>query len=162
MDPVRFDALTLGVGAEPSRRGLLRLVGTGAMAALVSALNRPEGVGALCKSDGGKCRRGPECCSGTCQGKKKKKRRCRAAPGALGCTIDDPYATPCPNSSDPNHFCWVTLANKPFCGTSLQCFACASDDDCVSQFGNASARCVKFGPEAGCQAYNNRSCIVFP
>jgi hypothetical protein len=160
MDPVRFDALTLAVGAAPTRRGLLRLAGTGVIASLLTALGRDD-AGAVCKGDGARCRRGPECCSGTCQGKKKK-RRCRAAPGALGCTIEDPYATPCPNSSDPNHFCWVTLANKPLCGRALQCFACASDDDCVFQFGNATARCVKNPPEAGCQAYNNRSCVVFP
>jgi hypothetical protein len=161
MNQVHFDALTLAAASAPSRRGLLRLAAAGALAALLTALGRPGDTAAACKSDGAKCRRGPECCSGTCQGKKKK-RRCRSAPGALGCTIDDPYATSCPNSSDPNHFCWVTLANKPLCGRAIQCFACAWDQDCVLEFGLTAARCVKVGPDAGCQAFNSRSCVVFP
>ena len=161
MDPKRFDALAIAAGAASSRRGVLRTAGVGAIASLLAEVHRVEEAGAACQSDGAKCRRATECCSGACEGKKKK-RKCRAAPGALGCTIDDPYDTRCPGSTDPDHFCWITLAGKPLCGRAVRCFACASNADCVSETGNASAKCVAVPPAGGCEAFNRRGCIVFP
>jgi hypothetical protein len=160
MDPDRFDDLAHALGFAPSRRDLARVLAGAALGALLTALGRPREAAAVCKQDGAKCKKNPNCCSGTCKGKKKK-RKCRAAPEARGCTIDDPYATPCPESSNPNQFCWVTLGGKPFCGTGVKCFNCSSNEDCVQEASNPSARCV-YTPD-GCSAqYNYRSCVVFP
>jgi hypothetical protein len=160
MAPGSFDDLVFALGAASSRRSLLRLLGAG-MAAALAQMGRPHGAAAACKADGSKCQRSEQCCSGACKGKRRKG-KCRATPEARGCQTDDPYATPCPERTNDSQFCWVTLGGKPFCGTSLQCFNCATNDACVQEFGNATARCVKVGAEAGCALYNHRSCVVYP
>jgi hypothetical protein len=161
MDPDRFDELVLALGTSPSRRSLLRGFGKGTLIAVLTALSLPQGA-AACKNDGAKCKKSSDCCSGACKGKKRKKRACRAAPEARGCTIDDPYATPCPDRTRNTQYCWITLGGKPFCGTSVQCLNCSSNDECAEEFGNPSARCVTVDPGVCLPQYNNRSCVVFP
>ena len=160
MDANRFDELVLALGAAPSRRGMLRMGGTSVLAAVLTALGLPPGAAAACKNDNAKCRKDADCCSGACKGKKRK-RKCRAVPEARGCTIDDPYATPCPGATNASQYCWVTLGGKPFCGTGVKCFPCTSNEHCVQEVGNPTARCVV--TENGCSAqYNFRSCVVYP
>lgn len=161
MNPDRFDAMVLALNAAPSRRALLRAFGAGLSAAVLATLDAPQDAAAACKRDGNKCQKDDQCCSGKCQGKKRK-RKCRADPDARGCTTDDPYATNCPDSNDADHFCWVTVSGKPFCGVATGCFNCASNGDCVNKTGNASARCVLVPPEGVCQLGIPRDCVVFP
>jgi hypothetical protein len=102
MDDRQFDAIALGYGADRSRRTAIKIVGSGAITALLGRLGLDTGrkIGAAaaevggnrkkkrqnskksqlklnafrCVDVGGKCRgNSANCCSGICEGKKPKK-----------------------------------------------------------------------------------------
>lgn len=160
MDAERFDALTRNFFTGASRRGLFVALVSGL--AMFAAGPEVARGGARCKDGGAKCKKSSECCAGSCKGKKRKKRKCQAAPDeARGCAVNDPYGRSCPGRTNDSQYCWVTLDGKPFCGTSVKCFSCASNADCAQEVGFTGARCVET-PE-GCSAqYNYRSCVIFP
>ena len=56
--------------------------------------------------------------------------------------------------------CAVTIGGKPFCFTDGECFACESNDECVTETGEDSARCVKCPDECG-EEFNFRACVIF-
>jgi hypothetical protein len=153
MQATTFDGMSRNLSDVSNRRGFLRLLG-GVVA---------FGAGSLALV-------GPE----ESVAKKKKKRKRRqpiiiADPGptgsplgALGCTLGMPYDTRCPHSTDPNHYCTVSITGAPLCGTSVKCFACAADADCVQFTGNARARCAVVPLEGGCLAQNSRHSVVVP
>jgi hypothetical protein len=138
MDHARFDAFTRGLALAASRRGVTRGVGAATLGAVLGVFATHESALA-CKENGKKCKKSSLCCSGTCKGKKRKK-KCRPFADARGCTIEDGCAeVPCPDF--PNGLCYVTVTGKPFCATTGGCFACRADADCFPDFG-ANAHCV--------------------
>jgi hypothetical protein len=80
MDERTFGELTKHIAAAPSRRGMLRVLGGGLAAAVVTTLGHPERAGAeetgeeaICRAAGFPCSRKLQCCarkcvSGTIQG----------------------------------------------------------------------------------------------
>jgi hypothetical protein len=55
----------------------------------------------------------------------------------------------------------VTVGGKPFCFTDGECFACESNDECVTETGEASARCIECPNECEQQLFNSRACVFF-
>lgn len=154
MDSERFDDFIRAFAMSPSRRTILRSLGGGVSAALIGTLGYRQAA-AACKKDGKKCDKDKDCCSGTCKGKKGK-RKCRSEPLAFGCTTDDACnQRPCPD--DPDGDCAVTITGKPFCFRDGQCFDCSSNQDCVDA-GQAGGHCVKC-PEECVAATNFRACV---
>ncbi|MGH2617342.1 MAG: hypothetical protein ACRDJC_19085 [Thermomicrobiales bacterium] len=158
MEGARFDRLIRLLTPSVARRQTLLGLLLGAF-----ALGRGMGAAASpgCKTNGARCRRNTQCCSGTCKGKRKKgKRNCRPTPGARGCTIDDGCHSSIVTCAGPGTFCGVTLAGKPFCGNIGACTACDSNAECETLLNEPGARCVSC-PE-GCSAGDNfRACSAF-
>ena len=156
MDRQAFDDLTRWLARARSRRKVVRGSGAAVLGVFwgLATWNR---AAAVCKSNRQRCQDGGECCSGTCK-RKKGKKRCRATPGARGCTIEHACGAACPG--DPNGFCALRLNDKPFCFIIGKCEACTSDADCIEfSGGNPKARCVQC-PEL-CDAEDNfRQCVI--
>jgi hypothetical protein len=100
------------------------------------------------------------------KGKKKhghpRKRKCDKNADARGCTIDDECSgenSDCPKFEGGS--CAVTVGGKPFCFTDGECFACESNDECVTETGEASARCIECPNECEQQLFNSRACVFF-
>ena len=72
MDDRRFDAVTRAVARLGSRRALLRVLGGGAGAVVLSGLSQRGASSARCKNLGRKCDKNRDCCDGRC-----KRGRCR-------------------------------------------------------------------------------------
>ena len=66
MDTDRFDRLTRQLAQTPSRRQVLKGLGSGLVAGMLTALGRSDALADACKADGKACKRGDQCCSGTC------------------------------------------------------------------------------------------------
>jgi hypothetical protein len=152
MNRLHVDDLATALAGHSTRRDAVRILATAVFGMGSAALLVPEEIAAKKK-------------------KKRKKRQQRiivdpgptdSPPGALGCTRDAPYDTRCPYSTNPNDYCWVSVAGAPICGTGVKCFACAADADCIQFTGNARARCAVVPPVGGCLAQNSRSCVVVP
>jgi hypothetical protein len=143
MNSNRLDDFARNVG----RRGLNRraVLAATAASALVGAFGRREAMaGVGCRDVGKACRRGEECCSGLCKGKRGK-RTCR--PHGVGtCEAGADYCrqgkTATCNFSDDCH-CVATTGGARFCGATSGsvCMGCQSDADCDPVTGPGSA-CV--------------------
>jgi hypothetical protein len=142
MDQTQFDCLAKSLGAATeSRRGAARILGSGALAALLTYLG--FGVAAAaCRTAGTPCGRDSQCCSGVCKGPSGQQ-ICRARragtckPGQDNCAV--PETVNC-NDNDGNCFCRVTTTGARFCGTAeVQCTGCETDADCTSITGPGSA-----------------------
>jgi hypothetical protein len=92
MNPTHFDRLAVTVGQRATRRSVL-----GLLAALgLTGLVREDAVGA-CLVTGSRCGRGrPACCSGVCQGRRRRKTcrcpariccECRSGGVAVSCSF---------------------------------------------------------------------------
>jgi hypothetical protein len=156
MDACRFDRLTRALAAAASRRQTL----VGLVLGAVALRGRGGEVAASpgCKKKGKRCKKNKDCCSGTCKGKKGKK-KCKNTAGARGCTIEDTCGVDsCPDF--PGAACGVTVGGKPFCFTAAICFACSSDAQCVAQFGDSGPRCISC-PTSCDEQDNFRACARF-
>jgi hypothetical protein len=170
VDRDRFDALIRSLGATASRRSFGRALAGGGLGALLNS-----GLGALavdakqrkkkleknafgCVDVGGKCRgKNGNCCSGLCQGKKRKKGKrdtstCVAHNTGIciaeadSCTAGAEVAC---HPSNPSCFCTRTTGNAAFCaafsgGAAGHCRVCREDKDCEPEFG-AGAACLVLG-----------------
>jgi hypothetical protein len=93
-----------------------------------------------CVNDGGQCRgKDAHCCSGMCEGKRRKKDRSRC----VAHNIDD-----CPDGADScleeivgctNGFCYQTTGQASFCASGGVCFDCRRDADCEPVTGPGAA-----------------------
>jgi hypothetical protein len=157
MNPVRFDGLLRRLAAPVGRRQAAGLVAAalGVRAAdSVDAGAAPQAA-AGCRNAGKPCKRGSQCCSGVCAGKKGQK-RCKPAPNQGICTIaDDDCAvdtfTPCGVAGDSVCRCVKTTAGLPFCADPRAFLepggdGCASDAECAELIGGG-ARCIRTEPE---------------
>ena len=128
-----------------SRRSLL----SGALAAPIwfgtSAAARKRGKGRPkpkakpnefgCLNVGSACKRGGQCCSGICQGKKGKKRcrahdtgSCRAGELHEVCGGAD---VACTTSGGQEGICTTTTGNAGYCAASGSCHECRTDAACA-------------------------------
>jgi hypothetical protein len=153
MDQERFDRLTRRLSRVSSRRVALQslagVVLAGGLARFgLAEANAQDATAARCLGEGKKCKRGNQCCSGLCQGKKDKK-RCRRAPGQSICTVrDDICSKPLDEEGvdcgvgSLSCTCMVTAAGHAFCSNGNQSTVrCATDVECVAAIG-AGAACV--------------------
>jgi hypothetical protein len=131
MDGDRFDLLVRMVGA--SRRSALRVAVLAALAGSLPGLG-PVRVAAACRRSREACKRGSQCCSGVCKGKRAE-RECRRAPHQGSCTIErdacrQGVAAEC---GDPGSscYCFLTAEGASFCGRGNSVSSCA---ECESQF----------------------------
>ncbi|CAA9581407.1 MAG: hypothetical protein AVDCRST_MAG59-4814 [uncultured Thermomicrobiales bacterium] len=151
MDQDRFDSLARRLAAGATRRDAIQALAV-ATVGLVAAVPAGTGAAAACREPGAPCRRGGQCCSGLCQGKKGRE-RCRRVPGQGICTIRNNVCRTndadksCGGAGLDSCGCFVTTAGRSFCalGALSEVVSCERDRDCAGQFG-AGARCVRGGP----------------
>jgi hypothetical protein len=156
MNTNQFDDLLRDLPQASSRRGVL-----GGLAVLaLTAFGLPSAVDAKkrrrkrkknkkpkfnrfgCVNVGGFCKNSGQCCSGICQGKKRKK-RCQGhnqstCEGQNFCTGE--FAD-CIATDEVSGVCAVTTGNASYCATTTVCFDCTKDADCVPTCG-AGAACI--------------------
>ena len=168
MDPDRFDALARALTATPSRRAHLR-----GLVAIAASLGAPglthiaragKGKGKKklklnefgCVNVGGKCRgQNDVCCSGICQGKKKKKSRC-AAHDASTCRAGQDACggldVECITTNGQTGKCLTTTGNAGYCTSAEESdIPCQKDDECITDCG-AGAACIVCGQGPGAQS----------
>lgn len=160
MDGNRFDSITKTLATAASRRAVVRI--PGAIAAAMGLVHIGiEEAAAVCKNPGQKCDKNKDCCTKTCKGgrkgKKKKKGTCRCAKlretcdnsidccgDGLGCHLPDPNGGAsflcCARTNDPcssaDDCCFENNCGY-FIGTQGRCcrrdgFSCNDDGDCCS------------------------------
>lgn len=160
MDGVRFDRMVRRFGDAASRRHVI----AAAVAAAAAGVWAPARAGAVCKKDGGTCdaRHSGQCCSGNCD-RTGKRRRCKPAPGAEGCTVRDDACTlsgrgRCPQNDDG--ICVVLDNGRPFCALASACSACQTDADCDRVFQSKGGKCIKHCQV--CKETSGGRACVFP
>jgi hypothetical protein len=161
MNPSWLESIQRRLAGTPSRRGVLA-----ALTAVAAGAARP--AAAACLDNGARCKRGAQCCSGRCAGKKGKK-RCKAAPVQGICTIAD---NACFGDQIPDVvcgvgagqcFCFVTASGQSFCGDPGagpgpgQDRSCRKDADCGPAFGRG-ARCIQPLPACGAEPQCMAAC----
>jgi hypothetical protein len=106
-----------------------------------------------CRNVGVACSSAGQCCSGICEGgrrrKGKKTRKTCRAHDTGGCRVEQDSCSgeffPCTATNGADGFCHVTTGNAPYCGVSSTTFDCTKDEDCIDLC----------GPEAACVVCNN-------
>lgn len=125
MDSTRFDALTRSLATAKSRRAFVRAAIATVSAGIGGALSHPSVQADDCKSDGKRCKKHGQCCSGVC------------APGPTAestSTSDSVCCTPHADESTCGGRCGPQVNN---CGETIDCGSClgdpcARDGDCAS------------------------------
>ena len=165
MDPTRFDALARRLAPTTSRRDALRLLTVGALG-LLAGLPGRGAAAAACLKDGKECKRGGQCCSGRCAGKRGKK-TCRRAPGQANCTIDrnvckvGQSGVGCKGSG--GCACAVTTRGTAFCASLFTdvCARCDSGADCVALGFPQGSACIRVGGQCeDCAAEGGTKCVT--
>ncbi len=158
MDQNRFDAVTRTISSLPSRRDLLRgLAGAGLglgiarLPELVEAkkkrkkrkkVKKPQPNQFGCLEVGDACSSEADCCSGICEGTRKKTCQSHGTgtcpqdrAGICLSTADDVPFLKCNNGGAC--FCYTTTAGSSFCGDrgpvlgdAASCADCQTDADC--------------------------------
>lgn len=120
MDDLHFDRLARLIGASPSRRGLLKTIGGGVLAAIAGAVGRGDASAAAKRSAGNSCRYNSDCASGLCVQESRTRKICHCQSAA-----DCPAVTAqCQTAA--------CLANG-YCGSSVTASAACDDgNDCTS------------------------------
>ena len=116
-----------------------------------------------CVDVGGVCRDASHCCSGICEGKKRK-RRCRPH-DAGGCEVEAQPAIctgvfgACTTSAGLPGRCATTTGKAGYCHDDILCFACKTDLDCPAMTNaGPGAACVRC---ADCPETGGLACAVF-
>ena len=159
MDPLRLSTLSRSLIRIPSRRDVLRVLaaagfglGVARFPAVAVAKRtrpkkaRPNAFG--CLNVGDPCRRARQCCSGSCQGKKGRK-RCKAHDTggcAAGADLEVCGGTnvACTTSLGKPGLCATTTGNAGYCLAIGDCAPCKTDRDCQIVAGG------QLGPRAAC------------
>jgi hypothetical protein len=167
MDAHSFDRMVLAVATRLPRRSLAGLLGLSSLGAVALAdakkkskkkkkkIKRNEfgcvSVGKYCKNDG-------QCCSGICEGKKKK-RKCKAhdestcQPGQYSC---EGVPELCTTTAGFTGQCGTTTGKASYCYSDGTCAPCSKDADCEPTFGTGAAcivcaECLEATPQGtGC------------
>jgi hypothetical protein len=157
MDADRYDAFTRSLTASPTRRRVLATAGvtivtlaTGWPSHGAAAKHKHKHKLALnqygCVDVGGKCHgKSSVCCSGICQG--SKKRGTCVAHDVGDCTTSDnscPSPAPCqpnPNGTISGFTCYLTTGKASICAFSgtCHCGGCKKDSDCQKRQGPGAA-----------------------
>lgn len=149
MDARDFDRLTRTVSTRRTLAALLDISSIGVSGQAGAKKNRKQkkvkrndlgcvNVGKFCKNDS-------QCCSGVCEGKKKRK-KCKphdestCQPGQDSC-LGAPIF--CTTTAGFAGICVTTSGKAPYCYASgeEQCFPCSKDSDCEPGYG-AGAACI--------------------
>jgi hypothetical protein len=149
MDGSHFDDLTRQLH-DPllDRRRLSKISAALLFSALMTKLGiaPDEAAAQACRTAGAKCKRGSDCCSGSCKRKGRNgKKRCRGNGTAGVCQADQ---NACVSAAEcaPGCSCFQTLADDPVCGDRSGTDPCDADTDCRGKPGLEQAVCVKGGP----------------
>jgi len=180
MDSKRFDALARTVSGSLSRRWAMQAVAAAAVAATAERIGLVEPASAKrakvltttepevqpenlfgCKNFGETCQGNDAvCCSGTCVGKKPKKKkkgkktkdtRTCGDHNVGGCAGQDACTSTGVSCGDPgfNGVCFVTTGRASFCGRTggtvppgFSCTNCATDQDCVNLGWPSGSACL--------------------
>jgi hypothetical protein len=150
-----FAVLPRSLADLPSRRDVLRgLIGAGLG---VGAVRLPAGAAAGktrrphvrrnasgCVNVGGYCRNDDQCCSGICEGRRRKRKcrahdtgGCRAGNQPQGCNGTDIVCTT--STGNPKGVCATTTGNGGYCVYSGGCYPCQTDADCQELCGPRGA-----------------------
>ncbi|MCD6027956.1 MAG: hypothetical protein K0S78_130 [Thermomicrobiales bacterium] len=180
MNASRFDRLVRALtdGATPRRVVLRGLAGAGFAAALLPWIgedldarrgkkrgkrkkgkqNKKPPVNRFgCRNVGVACSSAGQCCSGICEGgrrrKGKKTRKTCRAHDTGGCRVEQDSCSgeffPCTATNGADGFCHVTTGNAPYCGVSSTTFDCTKDEDCIDLCGPEAACVVCDNPDLG-------------
>lgn len=138
MDEQRFDALARHLARGTSRRRALGALAVGALGLFGGMLGERAGAKA-CLREGKDCKRGSQCCSGRCQGKKGRK-KCRRVPFQSICTRRTDSCTGAVKDCGVGAefcVCNVTTSGAALCSQGFRCPAqpCRNNPDCVAAFG---------------------------
>jgi hypothetical protein len=165
MIDTHIDEIARALGRpELNRRAAIAAGIAGALGAVLGLREVTAGVG--CRNAGKTCRRGDECCSGICKGKRGK-RTCRAH-GAGTCRAGANYCREgltavCNGSAEC--LCFVTTGAARFCGAKngTVCAACRKDTDCDAVTGPGSA-CIEATerPFCGCDNLGFGTACIAP
>jgi hypothetical protein len=151
MDADRFDAFARSVTAALSTRRTVLIgaasVGLAAAPASGSAKRRKRRVKRNafgCVNVGGVCKHGGHCCSGLCEGTKRRRTcrahdtgGCRAGNQPQGCNGTDIVCTT--STGNPKGVCATTTGNGGYCVYSGGCYPCQTDADCQELCGPRGA-----------------------
>ncbi len=175
MESQTFDALSRWIASRSqSRRTTLSLIAAGLLGVASSRFSDTSGEAAAggCRAAGRRCRRGRQCCSGRCIGRKDRK-RCRgwAKPGA------QPRPTPSPPvpgicqqgeslcrdgsaaACGDGCSCFQAVSGVGFCGRFRRGAVCQQDADCVALGLPENAICARSdGPN--CEIETATLCAV--
>lgn len=163
MDTSRIDHLIRRVSVRLSRRTLAGTLGLAALAhplAIDASKKRKKKKKIRrnafgCVNFGGYCKRGGQCCSGICQGKKGRKKcldrgagGCQPGFSTVTCGGED---VPCPSQDG---VCTTTTGNAGFCFRTkfAEALNCRRDADCAVV--DPAAVCILCGG-------SNTTCAVF-
>jgi hypothetical protein len=147
MDITQFDRWIRKLSTTTSRRQTFLALFLGTFAARFAI--EEASAGPSCKNVGKKCKK-KDCCSGVCQGKKRRK-KCKAH-GAGGCQSGEQTGScdganvACTTSAGEDGLCQTTTGNAGYCsGSGLICTPCQKDADCRGFCGPDAAciRCVE-------------------
>jgi hypothetical protein len=154
MGDQRFDSLARHLASGTSRRRALRALAAGTLGLLGGMLGN-RAVAKACLREGKDCKRGSQCCSGSCQGKKGKQ-KCRRVPVQSICTIKNSL---CPGGAVRTECgtgalscaCLETTQGHAFCALNQNTAQtpCTSNAECDARIGQGAA-CVRVGN--GCAA----------
>lgn len=167
MNATHFDDVIRSLTAAPSRRMVLGLTLGGWVGALgigiAAAKNKQRKKKKKkitrnefgCVDVGKFCKNASQCCSGTCVGKRGKKRclahdsgTCQPGQRSIGCGGDDNVS--CTTNIGTLGDCVMTTGNAPYCNHKGDCTDCKKDADCVGWGpGSACVVCAALCPETG-------------
>jgi len=174
MDGTRFDDMTKRLTETGTRRRLLGGFAGGALAGFL-ALAAGDEVGAQeaagraaerCLREKQACKRGNQCCSGLCKGKRGKK-KCRRAPGQGTCTTDRDIC----RVGEPRGICTkganqcgclITTRGTAFCAGVGVATVCATDADCVAAFDVPNLVCARTAGAECNDLFNSPTACVLP
>lgn len=126
MDSGKFDRLARAIGAETSRRGVLRTLAGGAAALAAGSAGGGASAASRARGFGEVCSKGADCVSGTCGPKDSTgRRRCQCPPPLVAC------GGGCVNPlTDPNNCGGCGQRCRAVEGQSATCSAgsCVCDD----------------------------------
>lgn len=154
MDPVRFDALARALSAQPSRRGVLRLLAGTALGGLLGA-RRGNAAAQGCSQVGGSCAARPCCAGARCTDAKKCVCRagftaCQLPGGGQQCfdlKTDERHCGDCATrctageqTCSKGHCC--PLAQPTYCGTGPTTGVCVNTQTNRNHCGRCGNRCT--------------------
>ena len=165
MDDLRFDRFTRRFVLGGLARGVpSALLGVGGSGAKQRKKVKRNAFG--CVDVGRFCRRGGQCCSGICAGKKGRKRCrahnadvCRGGDANGFCKVGAPDVD-CTTATGKTGLCQTTTGKAGFCNWAGECAECTKDEECVAVCGAGAACLVCAGCPEGTSCASPDECVA--